>query len=102
MVPCLLARLARTPRGDRILQMGNRRKRVAQQPDVQFLFGRFDKPVKGGVQVGVIRVLWCSVLWSNLTRLTGSNERRRQIMIDMRVYARKRELNPRDPRIAAH
>jgi hypothetical protein len=101
MIPCLLSRSARAPRGSGILQMGNWWKRVPEQRDMEFPFGGFYKAIERGVQAGVIRILRCSMVWRDIARLGGGDDCRRQVVIDMRVDARERELDPGDPRVAA-
>ena len=60
--PCGFARGTDAPGGDRVFQMGDRRKRVAEQPDVQLMFGGFDEAVERAVERSVVVVLRSAVL----------------------------------------
>jgi hypothetical protein len=87
---------AHAPGGDRILQMRDRRQRFAEEPHIQRGLGGFNEAVKRGVQRGVVVIERATAIRSCARDLTGADNRFRQVVIDMGVYAHQRELDARD------
>ena len=62
IIPGGFTRRAHAPGGEGVFQAGNRRKRIAEQPNVQLALSGFNKAVESGVETRIVVVLYTAVL----------------------------------------
>jgi len=91
-----------TPGGEGVLEVRYRRRLVARQAYVQFVFGLIHQAVQSGVKTGIVAVLPGSAAWNGSGHPAGGRKRQGQIVIDVRVDACQDKLEAGDGGLVAN
>src|SRR5277367_4049958 len=101
IVPCRFAGGGYAPGRERVFEVRYRRKRITKQADMQRLLGGVDQAIKRRIEACVVVIMGPAMPRNRAGRRAGGDNRFRQVVIDVGVNARKRELDTSDLDLAA-